>query len=46
LYPAGIHIGRIREMTAKGHEASLELEVEPIVEFSRLEYVFILDMGE
>ena len=46
LYPEGIHIGRVREMTAKGYEASLELEVEPIVDFSRLEYVFILDMGE
>jgi rod shape-determining protein MreC len=45
LYPEGIHIGRVREMTAKGYEASLELEVEPIVDLSRLEYVFILDMG-
>ncbi|MBN1835219.1 MAG: rod shape-determining protein MreC [Spirochaetales bacterium] len=46
LYPEGIHIGRVREMTAKGYEASLELEVQPIVDFSRLEYVFILDMGQ
>ena len=43
LFPQGIHIGRVREMTAKGYEASLELEVEPIVDFSRLEYVFIID---
>lgn len=43
LFPEGIHIGRVREMTAKGYEASLELEVEPIVDFSRLEYVFIID---
>jgi rod shape-determining protein MreC len=41
LFPEGIHIGRIREMKAKGYEASLELEIEPIVDFSRLEYVFI-----
>jgi rod shape-determining protein MreC len=46
LYPEGIHIGRVREMVARGYEASLELEVEPIVDFSRLEQVFILDMGE
>jgi len=43
LFPQGIHIGRVREMTAKEYEASLELEVEPIVDFSRLEYVFIID---
>jgi rod shape-determining protein MreC len=43
LFPEGIHIGRVREMTAKGYEASLELEVEPIVDFSRLEYVYIIN---
>jgi rod shape-determining protein MreC len=43
LFPEGIHIGRVREMTAKGYEASLELEVEPIVDFSRLEFVYIID---
>ncbi len=43
LFPEGIHIGRVREMTAKGYEASLELEVQPIVDFSRLEFVYIID---
>jgi len=46
LFPEGIHIGRVREMTAKEYEASLELEVEPIVDFSRLEYAFIIDTEE
>jgi len=45
LYPEGIHIGRVREMSAKGYEASLELEVEPIVDLSRLEHVFVLKTG-
>jgi rod shape-determining protein MreC len=45
LFPEGVHIGRVREMQAKGYEASLELQVEPIVDFGRLEYVFILDSG-
>lgn len=44
-FPEGIYIGRVREMQAKGYEASLELEVEPIVDFSRMEYVYILDSG-
>lgn len=43
IYPKGIYIGRIREIGAKAWEASLQLELEPIVDFSRLEYVFILD---
>ena len=46
LFPKGIHIGRVRQMQSKSYEASLELEVEPIIDFSRLEYVFILDTGE
>lgn len=45
LYPEGIAIGRVREMSAKGYEASLELEVEPIVDLSRLEHVFVLKTG-
>lgn len=45
VFPEGIHIGRVREMRAKGYEASLELEVEPIVDFSRLEYVFVIFYG-
>jgi rod shape-determining protein MreC len=43
LFPEGIHIGRVREMIAKSYEASLELEVEPIVDFSRLEFVYVID---
>ena len=44
LFPQGINIGRVREMQARAYEASLTLEVEPIVDFSRLEYVFVLDV--
>jgi len=46
VFPEGVHIGRVRAMQAKGYEASLELEVEPIVDFGRLEYVFILSYGD
>jgi|WetSurMetagenome_2_1015567.scaffolds.fasta_scaffold247685_2 rod shape-determining protein MreC len=42
LYPKGINIGRIRDIRARGYETSLELEVEPIIDFDRLEYVYIL----
>ncbi len=42
LYPKGVNIGRIRDIRARGYETSLELEVEPILDFDRLEYVYIL----
>ncbi len=41
LYPKGINIGRIRDIRAQAYETSLELEVEPVVNFDRLEYVFL-----
>jgi rod shape-determining protein MreC len=43
LYPKGINIGRIRLITARPYETSLELQVEPIVDFDRLEYLFLLN---
>lgn len=46
LYPKGINVGRIREWRAEGYETSLEIQLEPIIDFSRLEYVFILRGGE
>ena len=42
VYPKGIYIGRVRSISAKEYETSLQLEIEPTVDFSRLEYVFIL----
>ncbi len=41
-FPKGIHIGRVRAMEAKPYETSMEVEVESIVDFSRLEYVYVL----
>ncbi|MEW5814918.1 MAG: rod shape-determining protein MreC [Spirochaetota bacterium] len=45
IYPKGIYIGRVRSIGAKEYETSLELELEPIIDFSRLEYVFVLNTG-
>lgn len=46
LYPKGINVGRIREVAAPAYESSLELSVEPIIDFSRLETVFLIDAQE
>ncbi len=42
IYPKDVYIGRVRGVSAKSWEASLTLDVEPIIDFSRLEYVFVL----
>jgi len=42
LFPAGIYIGSVRTIHARDYDTSLELEIEPIIDFSRLEYVYIL----
>jgi rod shape-determining protein MreC len=43
LYPKGINLGRVRDIRALAYETSLEIEVEPIINFDRLEYVFLID---
>jgi rod shape-determining protein MreC len=42
VYPKGINIGRIRDITAPAYETSLVLQVQPIIDFDRLEYLFLL----
>jgi rod shape-determining protein MreC len=46
IYPTGLYIGRVRSFKAPEWETSLTLEIEPIVDFSRIEYVFVLLSGE
>ena len=41
-YPKGIYIGRIRKYEAEAYETSMQLEIEPVIDFSRLEEVFVL----
>lgn len=45
IYPPGIYIGRIRNIEAPEWKTSLVLEIEPVIDFTKLEYVFIL-IGE
>ena len=42
VYPKGINIGRIRDITAPAYETSLVLQVQPIIDFDRLEYLFLV----
>ena len=41
-YPDNIYIGKVKSISGKEYETSLRLELEPFVDFFRLEYVFVL----
>ncbi|WP_461249111.1 rod shape-determining protein MreC, partial [Treponema sp. R6D11] len=43
IYPAEINIGRVNKIISPEYETTLEIEVLPMLDFSRLEYVFLLD---
>jgi rod shape-determining protein MreC len=43
VYPAGINIGRVTGVNYREYEISMEVELEPVIDFSRLEYVFVID---
>ena len=42
VYPAGINLGRVMLIHYQENELSMELELEPSINFSRLEYVFVI----
>lgn len=42
IYPADLYVGRVTEIGAKPWDTSLLVDIEPAVDFSRLEYVFVL----
>ena len=44
IYPKGIFIGKVLSFSAQEWDTSLDIEIEPIIDFSRLEYVFVLDL--
>jgi rod shape-determining protein MreC len=46
IYPAGINIGRINRINYQENELSMEVELEPSIVFSRLEYVFVIKQTE
>jgi rod shape-determining protein MreC len=44
LYPAGINIGRVSRILYQEYETSMEVELDASIDFSRLEYVFVIDV--
>lgn len=45
MFPEGLRIGTVTSIQGRPYETSLTIEIEPAVEFSRLEYVFVLAKG-
>ena len=46
IYPEGIHIGSVDAIRGEAYETSLQIEILPVVDFGRLEYVFVLGVPE
>jgi len=42
IYPPGINIGRVTRINFRENELSMEAELEASIDFSRLEYVFVI----
>jgi rod shape-determining protein MreC len=43
IFPAGINIGRVNSVNVHEYINTLEISVVPMIDFSRLEYVFIIE---
>jgi rod shape-determining protein MreC len=46
VYPPGISVGRVSAIRYQENEISMEVELEASVDYSRLEYVFVIDSSE
>jgi rod shape-determining protein MreC len=42
VYPGGITLGRVSAIIYQENEISMEVELESVIDFSRLEYVFVI----
>lgn len=45
IYPPDLLIGRVKEVSSKEYQTSLDIDLEPVLDFGRLEYVNILRMA-
>jgi len=42
IYPPEVAIGRVKKVIAPDFQTSVDMELEPVLDFSRLEYVFVI----
>ncbi|MDR3020551.1 MAG: rod shape-determining protein MreC [Treponema sp.] len=46
IFPQGINIGRVSAVNILEYEPTLEIEIIPMIDFSRLEYVFVIEVDD
>ena len=46
IYPPNIIIGRLKEIRSREYSSSLELVLEPVIDFTRLEHAFVLGQND
>lgn len=42
IFPKGLNIGRVSEINSDDYVTSLEIKIEPVIDFSKLEYVYVI----
>ncbi len=42
IYPKGLNIGRVSEINSDEYVTSLEIKIKPVIDFSKLEYVYVI----
>ncbi|MBN2656515.1 MAG: rod shape-determining protein MreC [Spirochaetales bacterium] len=42
IFPKGLNIGRVSEIFSDDYATSLRIELKPVIDFSKLEYVFVI----
>jgi rod shape-determining protein MreC len=42
VYPAEVAIGRVKKLRELEYQTSIDIELDPVMDFSRLEYVFVV----
>jgi len=46
IYPSEIVIGRVKKVRVLEYQTSIDIELDPILDFSRIEYVFVVRLEE
>jgi len=42
LYPPDVAVGRVRKVRVLDYQTSIDIELDPVLDFSRIEYVFVV----
>ena len=45
VYPAEVAVGRVKKVRVMEYQTSIDVELDPILDFSRIEYVFVVRPG-